>query len=378
MIIVNELAGIPNISPLFKHMPADADAMSFADVVFPAFLFIVGLSIPFSLNHRIAQGENRITLNRHIAVRATALIIMGVFMVNAETGFHAPSMLISIQSWALLSYLAFALTWGIYHFKQKQFNQIMAGTGILLLLILALIYQGGEDGSQGMSAQWWGILGLIGWSYLFSCITYQICNGKQIALLSAAALCIVFYITLQNNTVATYLRSSSFLWFIASLDGHAAHTSVVLLGITTGLIFFEKECSLSPARRYLRALTLLLSLVFTATLLRPEFKISKIYATPSWCLYSAAICIAIFSLLYWLIDLQKRQRWTRAFQPAAINPLVCYLLPFVIEVSLKLSGFQSPLHNVEGTLGILVTMIYASFILWLVHRLNKINFKIKF
>ena len=41
MIFVNELAGIHDIPEWMKHMPADADAMSFVDVVFPAFLFIV-------------------------------------------------------------------------------------------------------------------------------------------------------------------------------------------------------------------------------------------------------------------------------------------------------------------------------------------------
>ena len=48
MIFVNELAGIRDIPQWMKHMPADADAMSFVDVVFPAFLFIVGMSIPFA------------------------------------------------------------------------------------------------------------------------------------------------------------------------------------------------------------------------------------------------------------------------------------------------------------------------------------------
>ncbi len=55
MIIVNELASVSGISVWLKHMPADADAMSLPDIVFPAFLFIVGMSIPFGINHRIAQ-----------------------------------------------------------------------------------------------------------------------------------------------------------------------------------------------------------------------------------------------------------------------------------------------------------------------------------
>ena len=50
MIFVNELAGVRDIPQWMKHMPRDADAMSFVDVVFPGFLFIVGMSIPFAIN----------------------------------------------------------------------------------------------------------------------------------------------------------------------------------------------------------------------------------------------------------------------------------------------------------------------------------------
>ena len=38
MVFVNELAGIRDMPQWMKHVPADADAMTFVDVVFPAFL----------------------------------------------------------------------------------------------------------------------------------------------------------------------------------------------------------------------------------------------------------------------------------------------------------------------------------------------------
>ena len=52
MVFVNQLAGVSGVPQWARHMKADADAMSFVDVVFPAFLFIVGMSIPFALNQR--------------------------------------------------------------------------------------------------------------------------------------------------------------------------------------------------------------------------------------------------------------------------------------------------------------------------------------
>ena len=58
MVFVNDLASVANIPQWMKHMPADADAMTFVDVVFPAFLFIVGMSIPFAVKNRISKGQS--------------------------------------------------------------------------------------------------------------------------------------------------------------------------------------------------------------------------------------------------------------------------------------------------------------------------------
>jgi heparan-alpha-glucosaminide N-acetyltransferase len=378
MIIVNELAGVAGISPWLKHMPASADAMSFPDIVFPAFLFIVGMSIPFGINHRIKKGESLLHLNLHILLRTLALVVMGFFMVNAEDGYHQASMSLPIQLWALLSYLAFMLIWGVYQFKQPLLNRALVSVGVLMLIFLALSYRGGVDGTESMKPQWWGILGLIGWAYLISCIIYQVTKGKQLLLLLAVCLCTMLYIaTHQANTIA-FAQTNQALQFILSLDAHAAHSSIAICGILCSLIFFEESKTLTQTDRFWRAFGLMIALLIAATLLRPEFKVSKIYATPSWCFYSAGICIGVFGFLYWLIDLKNVQNWMRAIKPAAINPLVCYLLPFVIESILSLLGIRSPLRSFEGGFGILAALIYASLIMLAVHGLNKINFKLKF
>src|SRR5258705_3231812 len=96
MIFVNELAGIRDIPTWMKHMPADADAMSFVDVVFPAFLFIVGMSIPFALSYRLSKGDTTFQLQKHIAWRTIGLLVLGVFMVNTEEGYNEEAMGMSI------------------------------------------------------------------------------------------------------------------------------------------------------------------------------------------------------------------------------------------------------------------------------------------
>jgi predicted acyltransferase len=81
MVFVNELAGIRDIPAWMKHVPAGADAMTFVDVVFPAFLFIAGMSIPFALGKRLMNNPDRRKLQEHILWRVAGLLCFGFFIV---------------------------------------------------------------------------------------------------------------------------------------------------------------------------------------------------------------------------------------------------------------------------------------------------------
>src|SRR5690349_18814996 len=104
MVFVNELAGVHGIPAWMKHATADEDAMTFVDVVFPAFLFIVGMAMPFAVQRRLRRGDSTWKVTVHTVWRALALIIMGVFMVNAEGGYDEQAMGMSIHVWSLLFY----------------------------------------------------------------------------------------------------------------------------------------------------------------------------------------------------------------------------------------------------------------------------------
>src|SRR5947207_11757103 len=86
MMFVNDLAGVKGVPPWMHHVhPSDSDGMTFVDVVFPAFLFIVGMSIPFAVGRRLERGERPAKVWGHIIGRAFGLLVIGFFMVNSET-----------------------------------------------------------------------------------------------------------------------------------------------------------------------------------------------------------------------------------------------------------------------------------------------------
>ena len=69
MVFVNELAGISDIPQWMKHYPAQVDGMTFVDLVFPAFLFIVGMSIPFATQARFSKGDSTQDVFKHVGLR---------------------------------------------------------------------------------------------------------------------------------------------------------------------------------------------------------------------------------------------------------------------------------------------------------------------
>ena len=373
MIFVNDVAGVSGIPAWMKHVPADADAMTFVDVVFPAFLFIVGMSLPFALNNRLAKGDSFWKLQGHILWRTIGLLVLGVFMVNAEGGYNEAAMGMSIYLWSLLFYTCAILIWNVYHFKQKTWGYLLQAIGAGGLIWLGFIYRAGEDGTKGLTPQWWGILGLIGWAYFISCIIYQLVRGSIRGLLFMILVCVLWYIAGKQPAA----EHNTFLQWIAAQSGHASHTSIVLGGIVLSLLFFERRKIETNTQRFMQAIILVVITAIAAWLLRPYYAISKIYATPSWCLYSMAICSALFSFLYWLIDVKKYSGWTAFFKPAAANPLLVYILPFVIyHVQVWLSIYFMPATFHQGWLGVAWSACYAIIIMGVAILLNKLKIRL--
>ena len=80
MIFVNDLDGVPNTPEWLKHADINADALGLADTIFPAFLFIVGLSIPYAFAKRLHNENAHIPMR--IITRSFALIFIGFFHAN--------------------------------------------------------------------------------------------------------------------------------------------------------------------------------------------------------------------------------------------------------------------------------------------------------
>lgn len=374
MVWVNELAGILDIPWWMKHLPADVDGMTFVDLVFPAFLFIVGMSIPFAMQARANKGDSSMQLLQHVVVRSLGLVIIGVMMVNTISGYDESLMPLSIAIWTLCMYLAVLLVWS--HYPRTLPSMVSKGgqlLGIASLVLLAWVFSGPE-GSM-ISPQWWGILGLIGWAYLIAAVFYLLsrrCKSVEMQL-AWLALASLFLLGLFGLIDAN--KSVPFWQLVANQNGHNTHAVLVLAGLILSILCYHPAFADKRTRNLFCYSAVLAVLAFTSWQIWP---ISKIWATPSWALFSAFFCVVLFAMVYWIVDVKQWQGWTRLFAPAATNPLLAYILPYMLAAAALIASVSiRPSFFNQGLAGIAWSLAFASMILLLTAGLTRLGLRVK-
>ncbi|WP_020210279.1 DUF5009 domain-containing protein [Gilvimarinus chinensis] len=376
MVFVNELAGVQNIPTWMKHLPADVDGMTFVDLVFPAFLFIVGMSIPFATAARLNKGDNLRDIFGHVLVRSLSLIVIGVFMVNTISGYDEEAMALPMNAWVLLMYAAVLLIWCHYprHWSSVA-SRIPKLLGALLLLTLWYLYEG--NNGQGMTTQWWGILGLIGWAYLMASVVYLLSlNTSRAAahlafIVSGALILFALFFAIEN----IHADANSVFAVVQENNRNNTHAAIVLAGAALSTLFYNTQ--LSGSKTLSASLFVLLSGVLALQVWQVS-PISKIWATPSWGLFSVFFCSLIFCFTYWLVDVRGHNRWCQFFAPAAANPLLVYILPYIVIAAFGLMGIAyRPVLFDSGTAGILWSVGFALVIMWIGAFLSRLGVKLK-
>src|SRR5512146_2536082 len=83
MIFVNDVSGVKGLPWWTYHMRPELSGMTYVDVVFPAFLFVLGMSIPLAVRKRLERGDSMPLLWGHILMRSLSLVVLGIVLANA-------------------------------------------------------------------------------------------------------------------------------------------------------------------------------------------------------------------------------------------------------------------------------------------------------
>jgi len=371
MIFVNDFGTLRDIPDWLKHTEANEDGMGFSDVIFPAFLFIVGLSVPLAIKNRLKSGSSS-EATGHILLRSLALLVMGVFHVNL--GNYSKTALLSRPIWEILITIGFFLIWMDYPKNENSRKRlILQFMGVGLLIMMGALYRGDSaTGVVWMRPQWWGILGLIGWSYLLGSLIYLWSKGKFYIQVVA----FLFFMTFNAATnlgALTFLQGvKDYVWIV----GDGSMPAMVMAGIITIQIY--GNCSKHQFGRFFLYASIVFSiLMIYGFLTRPLWEISKIRATPSWTAICTGISVLSFAVLAYITDIKGKISWYNLIKPAGIVTLTCYLLPYIHDAILSLIPLRLPLTLRTGLVGLVKSMLFALLIIAVARMMQNRRIKLK-
>src|SRR3990170_1260540 len=354
MIFVNDLWSLKDIPVWLGHVESGVDGIGLSDVVFPAFLFIVGLSLPYAINNRRKKGDTDWQLVKHVLLRTLALLIMGVFLVNGET-INEDATGMQRLVWNSVSCLCFILIWNTY---PKTSNKILVyglkTAGTVTLLVFAFIYRGGpENDLYYFGPHWWGILGLIGWAYLASGLIMIFARNNFYIILGAW----VFFALLSMISKAGLLPD--IFSFIPEAISGGTLTGLTLGGALTSMIFQYYTARNDNVRLTIVFIGISLFLIILSVLTRPYWGLAKLGATPAWLFLCSAFTILAFVGIYWLTDVYKKAHWFHIIKPAGTDTLLCYLIPYFAYTTTRLLGIDLPEIILVGVIGLAKSFLFA-------------------
>lgn len=369
MIFVNDLGAVFGVPHWLEHAAMTEDFLGFSDLVFPAFLVAMGMSIPLAIESKIQKGVSIHKILEDIVQRTFALVVMGLLLLNAGRGV-SESLFISKYTFLLLSLLSFFLVWNVYPYSQ---NKVITHTyniakflGYILLFGLIYIYRSPQNSlfQQG----WWGILGLIGWAYAICAILY-LYNRKKIKYLLFYLL--LFILLLSLGTVGLLGP------FDRLIPDNGCHQAFAIIGMLISLFLLNNSITISVYPRLFILGILGVGLLLLGWATNQIWIISKIQATPPWLFYSSGFSVLFYIFIYYLTDIKNKTNWFSIIKPAGTATLTCYLVPYCLYIIMQLTHFQLTDGLSFYPLGLLRCILIAFVSVGITAVLGKVGIKLK-
>jgi len=305
MILVNNPGNDHAYWPL-EH--AEWNGWTPTDLIFPFFLFIVGVSMVFSFQSRLNRGDPRALLLRHAIRRGViifaiglALNYSGVLASGFSHGLRIPGVLQRIG----ICYLAASILF--LYVKPKARALVAAGLLVGYLILMRFIPVPG-----------FGV------------------PGRDIPFLHPDA------------NLGAYLDRKFLLWGSTRLyeitrdpEGLLSTLPAIgtaLLGVFTGEWLRSKR---TPQGKALGMLIFGVIGLILGEIWGIWFPINKKLWTSSYVLFAAGFALVCLALCYWATDIKRwRGAWTKPFLIFGRNSITLYVLAWLFEICLYLFSGQ--------------------------------------
>ena len=312
----------------------------FEDMIFPLFLFIAGISFPFSMAKRYCGPENRFALYRHIVQRGLVLVVLGIICNNGIR----------------------------FNFGEFRYGSVLGHIG-LAWMFAALIFMN----SRGRTRLVWlgGIL--VGYWLLLRFVHAPDLGSEDPFSMEGSLVGYVDRLLLPGKLYRKIHDPEGILSTIPAI-------ATALLGMLTGHFVMRQPAGVKPADTVLKMVLAATGLIIAGLLWNLIFPINKNLWTSSFVCFVGGLSLLLFSLFYMVIDVWKVEKWSRFFTVIGMNSITIYLAPRIIDFNKPTQFFFGSLITLfpKEWAGLLTATAYMSIVwvfLYLLYR-KKIFLKV--
>ena len=279
-----------------EHVPWHG--FHFYDMIFPLFLFIAGISFPFSLAKRASVNENRKSIYRHIIVRGLILVFLGILYNNAVR----------------------------FNFAELRYGSVLGRIG-LAWMFAALIFINTKLTTRII--WFWGLL-IVYWLLLLLFPAHDLGSTDVFS---------------REGNLASYIDRLLMpgKLYLGNHDPEGLFSTVpaistALLGMFTGEFLQSAYMQSKPMRKVLYMIAAAVGLMILGKLWNLAFPINKNLWTSSFVCWVGGLSLLLFSVFYLVIDVWKFKKWAFFFVVIGMNPITIYLAERIINFR-SASGF---------------------------------------
>jgi predicted acyltransferase len=262
---------------------------TFYDMIFPLFLFIAGISFPFSMAKRTAMNNSRKSIYYHVIRRGLILVLLGILYNNAVRFDFADLSYRSVLGIIGTAWMFAAL---IYMNTKLSFRVVWFCGLLIGYWISLLLFPAHDLGSMDIFSAEGNLTGYI---------DRLLMPGK-------------------------YYNSEQLFTIIPA-------TGTALLGMFTGEFMLSEYLNDKPLRKVLYLVLMAIALMITGGIWNLVFPINKHLWTSSYVCFAGGLSLLLFSIFYLVIDVWQYKKWAFIFIVIGLNPITIYMGGRIINFS---------------------------------------------
>jgi predicted acyltransferase len=305
MLLVNNPGSWASIYEPLEHAPWFGWTPT--DLIFPFFLFIVGVTTHLSREARRARGESDGAIMRQTARRALTIIGLGLLM----TGFPYHQFFVHLPGGAVFDSTTTPLD--IWHWR---FTGVLQRIGICYLFAALLTMR-----TTVRQQIWIAAVLLLGYWLALTLIPVP-GHGMGALVLSDPGASLAAYVDRAIIGPHHMWIGGGGIWDPEGILSTIPATATAVLGVIAGRWIAEPR----PLAERLNGLFAVGAIGMMAGLVWGwSFPIGKNLWTSSYVVFTAGMACVAIAACTWLIDVRGWRGWTRPFIPFGINPIVAFV-----------------------------------------------------